>query len=110
MSKTMIQLTTRALQKLRVTAAEESPAAADSDLIQIIYQAKLQELELRGVAAFGYNAIPDAYFEALAHWLAASAAVDFGRMDYEDDETALRKLRRVTAKPYIGNPAEVSFF
>jgi hypothetical protein len=110
MAKTMVDLTSRALQKLRIIGAEESPAAADAALVQLVYQAKLQELELRGVAAFAYNAIPDAYFEALAHWLAASVAVDFGRMDYEDDETALRKLRRATAKPYIGDPEPINYF
>lgn len=108
MAKTMVDLTRRVLEKLTVIGEDDPVPAGSSDLVQRVYQARLQEAELRGVAAFNYDAIPDAYVEALAHWIAACCAIDFGQT-YDDSEAALRQLRRVTAKPYIGTPAQINY-
>jgi hypothetical protein len=109
MSKTSTDLALRVMQELGVVAAGETPSAEDSTLIVSEYYLAQQELEQRNIGAWDVEAIPEAYFVPLAKFMAARVAVMFGA-PAADEEMALRTLRRVTAKPYIGNPEEVTYW
>lgn len=108
MAKTTADLVERVLVELRILAAGETPSAEDSALIIADYDAAVQELETRGIAAWPSASIPDRFFLPLVRYIAAVVAPAFGR-EYMDVEAAHRGLRAVTAKPYTGADAELNY-
>lgn len=110
MTKTIDQLVTATLQELKIISGVETPTAHDAVKIEDDYLAALQSLEFLQAAAWDETAIPDAYFLPLARYMAAIEAHPYGVAYRLTEEQAERALRRVTAQPYTGMPAELNYF
>lgn len=100
MTKSRQELVERALRKLGVVAAGQTPAAEDAAIVDDEIVPVLSDLAKREVYAFGDpDAIEDEAFVHLASILANSVAADFGKPEDEQGrlyaEQRLRHLRVV---------------
>ncbi|TPM37048.1 hypothetical protein [Mesorhizobium sp. B2-3-2] len=116
--KSREQLVTRALQKLKVLAAGQSPSAEDYQVVNDDVEPVLSDLSTRNVYPFGDpDQIEDNAFVQLAICLAIASANDFGspQIDSGLSNEQLRlstesRLRELTAQTLSGQPLQVDYF
>lgn len=116
--KSREQLVTRALQKLKVLAAGQTPSAEDAAIVDLDVEPVLSDLSTRGVYPFGDpDQIEDNAFVQLAICLAIASASDFGSPQIEDgiSNEQLRmstesRLRELTAETLSGQPLRADFY
>lgn len=110
--KTRQQLVIRALQKLKVLAAGQTPSAEDAKLVDDEIVPVLSDLNTRSVYPFGDpDQIEDEAFVHLADVLANSVAADFGREQSEETRLlAERRLRELGAQTLSGQALQVDYF
>lgn len=110
--KTREDLVNRALSKLKVLAAGQTPSAEDYKVVDDDLVPVLSDLSTRGIYPFGDpGQIEDNAFVHLADILANSVAADFGR-DQSDQTRLLAegRLRELTAQTLSGQPLVVDYF
>lgn len=110
--KTREELVNRALQKLKVLAAGQTPAAEDYAVVDNDLEPVLSDLSAREIYPFGDpDNIEDEAFVHLADILANSVAADFGR---EPSETvrimAENRLRVLNREILSGQTLKVDYF
>lgn len=105
-------LVKRALQKLKVLAAGQTPSAEDAELVDDEIVPVLSDLSKRGIYPFGDpDQIEDDAFVHLAGILANSVAGDFGRDSDENVRLmAEARLRELYAETLSGQPLKVDYF
>ena len=111
-SKTKDELIARALVKLLVIGAGQSPDAEDVACVNLAVDGVLADLAARGVADVAdADDIPIAWFENLAEILAQSVAADFGALR-DDGRIALAEmaLRRKNASSATSEAQRVEYF
>lgn len=110
--KTREQLVTRALQKLKVLAAGQTPSAEDAKVVNDEIVPVLSDLSKRRVYNFGDpDQIEDDAFVHLADILANSVAGDFGQQQDEGVRLmAEARLRDLAAVQDAGDPIEALYF
>lgn len=110
--KSRQQLVIRALQKLKVLAAGQTPSAEDAKIVDDEIVPVLSDLSIRSVYPFGDpDQIEDEAFVHLAYVLANSVADDFGRD--QSEEVRLRaesRLRELGAQTLSGQPLQAEYF
>ncbi len=112
MTKSRENLVFRALAKLKVVAAGQSPSAEDAQTVDDMVEPTLSELAARNIYAYGDpDQIEDECFESLAIVLAQACAEDFG---VTGDETkrvmAENRLREIGAEKLSGQPLQVEYY
>ncbi|PBB75205.1 hypothetical protein CK227_10460 [Mesorhizobium sp. WSM4308] len=110
--KSREQLVNRALQKLKVLAAGQSPSAEDYKVVDDDLEPVLSDLSSRGIYPFGNpDEIEDEAFLYLATCLAQSSAQDFGR-DPDPNQVAFAeaRLRELNTQKLSGQPLQVDYF
>lgn len=110
--KTREELVNRALQKLKVLAAGQTPSAEDYAVVDNDLEPVLGDLSAREIYPFGDpDNIEDEAFVHLADILANSVAADFGR---EQSETvrimAENRLRVLNREILSGQTLKVDYF
>ncbi len=110
--KTREQLVTRALQKLKVLAAGQTPSAEDAKVVDDDLVPVLSDLSTRNIYPFGDpDQIEDNAFVHLADILANSVAADFGLDQNETVRIAAEmRLRELTAQTLSGQPLQACYF
>ena len=111
-SKSRDELIARALVKLLVIGAGQSPDAEDAACVNDAVDGVLADLAARGVAdVVDADDIPIAWFENLAEILAQSVAADFGAQR-DDGRIALAEmaLRRKNAASATSEAQRVEYF
>lgn len=110
--KSREQLVTRALQKLKVLAAGQSPSAEDYQVVDDDLVPVLSDLSTRNIYPFGDpDQIEDNAFVHLADILANSVAADFGRDQNDTVRLAAEaRLRELTAQTLSGQALQVDYF
>lgn len=110
--KTRDELVDRALKKLLMIGAGQSPEAEDQETVDDMVDAVLADLAERGVVYVGNpEAIPVAIFEHLADCLAQAAAPDFGLpRDASVIAFAEGRLRVIAASRPSGEPQQTDYF
>jgi hypothetical protein len=110
--KTREQLVTRALQKLKVLAAGQTPSAEDAAVVDADVVPVLSDLMTRNIYPFGDpDQIEDNAFVHLADILANSVAADFGRDQNEQTRMlAESRLRELTAQTLSGQPLQADYY
>jgi hypothetical protein len=110
--KTREELVTRALQKLKVLAAGQTPSAEDAAAVDADLVPVLSDLSTRNIYPFGDpDQIEDNAFVHLADILANSVAADFGRDQNDTVRLAAEaRLRELTAQTLSGQPAQTDYF
>ena len=111
-SKTKDELIARALVKLLVIGAGQSPDAEDAACVDDAVDGVLADLAARGVAdVVDADDIPIAWFENIAEILAQSVANDFGAQR-DDTRIALAEmaLRRKNASSATSEAQRVEYF
>jgi len=110
--KSREQLVTRALQKLKVLAAGQTPSAEDAKAVDDEIVPVLSDLSKRDIYPFGDpDKIEDDAFVHLAAILANSVAGDFGRDADENVRLmAEARLRELYAETLSGQPLQVDYF
>ena len=107
MTKSIQDLATRVLQELQIVSATEEPTAHDADFVREEYLSAVLELEYLGAAAWPEDVIPDVVFRPLSRYLAARLAAPYGSSYPLVERDAEMALRRVTAIPSSGRPAQM---
>lgn len=110
--KSREQLVIRALQKLKVLAAGQTPSAEDAKIVDDDLVPVLSDLSQRDVYPFGDpDQIEDMAFVHLADILANSVAADFGQQQDEAVRLAAEaRLRELYAEQLSGQPLQVEYF
>jgi hypothetical protein len=112
MTKTREELIARALRKLGVVGAGQTPSAEDSAAVDEEIEPVMADLAVRGVYAWGDpDEIDDEAFVHLATILGNSVANDFGKP--EDDakrEYAEMRLKLLDVKTLSGQPQKVDYY
>ncbi len=110
--KSRQQLVIRALQKLKILAAGQTPSAEDAKIVDDEIVPVLSDLSIRSVYPFGDpDQIEDEAFVHLADVLANSVAADFGREQSEEVRLlAERRLRELGAQTLSGQPLQAEYF
>ena len=110
--KTREELVTRALQKLKVLAAGQSPSAEDAAAVDGDVLPIFADLSRRGVYSVGDpDEIEDEAFIHLADILANSVAADFGAAQDEGVRMAAeRRLRVLGAQTLSGQVLRTNYF
>ncbi len=110
--KTREDLIRRALSKVGVLAAGQTPSAEDRAVVNALVVPILSDLSKRNVYPFGDpDQIEDDAFEHLATVLANAVAADFGGR--EDDTVrfnAERRLRELVAETLSYQPQQAEYF
>lgn len=110
--KSREQLVTRALQKLKVLAAGQTPSAEDAKVVDDDLEPVLSDLSTRNIYPFGDpDQIEENAFVHLADILANSVAADFG-LDQNDAVrlAAESRLRELTAQTLSGQRLQSEYF
>lgn len=97
MSKTTAQLARRVLERLRVTAAGETPTSEDAQTVTQFYTGAFGEMQVDNLTYWDATDIPDEAFEALADLLAGRLAPDFGLSRPDLEASGVARLRRLAA-------------
>jgi hypothetical protein len=93
--KTRAQLVSRALQKLGVIGAGQSPSAEDSTIVDDEIVPVMSDLSARGIYAWGDpDEIDDEAFVHIADILSNSVAQDFGKPQDEAKQLMAEKRLR----------------
>lgn len=102
----------RALQKVKVLAAGQAPAAEDVKVVDDLIVPLLSDLSIRDIYQFGDpDKIEDEAFEHLATILASAIAPDFGQASDEQVRLlAESRLRAVQAQSLSYQPAQAEYF
>lgn len=110
--KTREELVNRALQKLKVLAAGQTPAAEDYAVVDNDLEPVLSDLSAREIYPFGDpDNIEDEAFVHLADILANSVAADFGREPSESVRImAENRLRVLNREILSGQTLKVDYF
>lgn len=110
--KSREQLVARALQKLKVLAAGQTPSAEDAKVVDDEVVPVLSDLSKREIYPFGDpDQIEDDAFVHLADILANSVAADFGRDQSEELRLmAEMRLRQLTAQTLSGQSLQVDYY
>jgi hypothetical protein len=110
--KTREELITRALQKLKVLAAGQTPSAEDAQVVDNEIIPVLSDLAERDIYLLGDpDQIEDSAFVHLADILANSVAGDFGKDQSEDLRLmAEARLRRLNAATISYQPQQTEYF
>lgn len=112
MTKSREELVNRALAKLKVVAAGQSPSAEDAQVVDEMVEPTLSELAARSIYAYGDpDQIEDECFESLAIILAQACAEDFGLAG--DDGKRIRaenRVREIGAETLSGQPVQSEYF
>ncbi|WP_027039115.1 hypothetical protein [Mesorhizobium ciceri] len=110
--KTREQLVNRALQKLKVLAAGQTPSAEDAKVVDDDLEPVLSDLSTRNIYPYGDpDQIEDNAFVHLADILANSVAADFGRDQNDTVRLAAEaRLRELTAQTLSGQALQVDYF
>lgn len=106
--RTRRDLIKRALQRIRVLRAGESPTQVQEDDASLEYDTLYAELGIYGVAFWDVDNIPVSVFGPLSMLLAAQLAPTFGK-DYGAGD-AMFRLYAVAAKPWSGEPVKADYF
>lgn len=112
MTMTRDQLVLRALKKLKVIGAGQTPSAAVTDSVNDVVPALMADLASRGIFAWGdQDELPDEAFEHLADVLANACAGDFGKEASEDRRIlAESRLRLVNPIRLSGQPLKATYY
>lgn len=117
MPKTQDDLIARALGKLNVVGAGETPSAEDGDLVRDVIPAKLAELERRGVYRVdNVEEIDEEAFLPLAAILARELATDFGASGellagvMRDAAEGEQTLREIAPRDDAGETLQMVYF
>jgi hypothetical protein len=110
MSKTTQQLATRVLERLKVIAAGDAPAAEDAESVKAFYSDTFEELRDGELAYWDADDIPDEAFQALADFIAGRMATDFGEARPDLEQSGETRLRRLSAKGATGRRVTAAFF
>lgn len=112
MTKSREELIARALRKLGVVGAGQSPSAEDTQIVDDEIEPVMADLATRGVYSWGDpDQIDDDAFVHLATILANSVANDFGKP--EDDGKRIyaeSRLRLLDVQIPSGQPLKVDYF
>jgi hypothetical protein len=112
MTKSRENLVYRALSKLKVIAAGQTPSAEDNQVVDDMVEPTLSELAARSIYAYGDpDQIEDECFEHLAAILAQVCAEDFG-LDGDDRKRVMaeNRLREIGAEKLSGQPLKVDYY
>lgn len=92
MTKTSLDITTRALRRIKVCPKHREPKAEDHADARDILEVLLEELSTKyGMAqTWTVETVPDIVFISLSRWLAGVIARDYGKTGYERDESVGR--------------------
>jgi hypothetical protein len=112
MSKTREDLIARALRKLGVVGAGQSPSAEDSQAVDDEIEPVMADLAARGIYAWGNpDEIDDEAFVHLAAILGNSVANDFGKPEDEAKrEYAEMRLKLLDVKTLSGQPLKTVYY
>ena len=126
MARTKADLATAALRKLRVISAQETPRAADSEIVENAYADRLEVWREDGLVYWPNTTrttaeIPAVVFDALANILAEQMAGEFGKeiptltdphngRQMSCGTKGMRELKRHLAKGPSGEPARATYY
>ena len=112
MTKTRVELVTKALKNLGAVGAGQAPAAEDSQTVDETVEAVLSDLAQRDIYHFGdINSIEDEAFLHLAKYLANENARSFGQEpDPVKKGEAERDLRALKPIVLSGQPQQVDYY
>lgn len=112
MTKTREELIARALRKLGVVGAGQSPSAEDSAAVDEEIEPVMADLAVRGIYAWGDpDEIDDEAFVHLATILGNSVANDFGKPESEEARLmAESRLKLLDVKTMSGQPLKVDYY
>jgi len=112
MAKTELDVITRALREIGVTAHDETPSAGEGEIARETWRALFQELDdgERMAFDFTFDAVPERLFLPLARVLASRLAMTFSRPPM-DEMGAMALLRRqVFPDDRGGDPVRATYF
>lgn len=107
---TAAALATRVLERLRVTAAGETPSAEDSTTVTSYYSGIFAESVVDDLFYWDEDDIPDEAFEALADYIAGRLGADFGTARPDLEQSGITRLRRLAAIGSTGLIVTGSYF
>jgi hypothetical protein len=107
---TTTDLATRVLERLRVTAAGETPSAEDSATVTSYYSGIFAEETVNGLFFWDEDDIPDEAFEALADFIAGRLGADFGSQRPDLEASGMVRLRKLSAVGSTGLIVTGSYF
>lgn len=121
---TLIELSTRVLQKLGVLASGEVADADDHSLIQTKYGSLYEQLQGLSLAAWASNEdIPEYAAEAIVQMVAAICVDEFeisdpkrsallleGMLHMQPPAQAEKALRKQLARAYVSSPIQSEYF
>jgi hypothetical protein len=103
MSKTSLNLITRALERLQRVGSGQDPSAEDAQLLRDNLMPLLEELAQQEVIFVAdVEAIPDIVFLPLANRLAAECSADFGLGAV--DPATMNSLNNRLRRTWVGKP------
>jgi hypothetical protein len=107
---TAAALATRVLERLRVTAAGETPSAEDSATVTSFYSGIFAEETVNDLFFWDEDDIPDEAFEALADFIAGKISSDFGDQRDDLEASGRMRLRKLSSKASTGLVVTGSYF
>ena len=111
------QLRAKVLARLGVLDPSQATSAEDAATIDQAIQTTLEDLYEEGLIPFDLDTttIPAPYFDPLSFVVALPLVADFGvlgrlEMLMDQNERAMRRLRRLKAAPYVGGVVKSEYF
>lgn len=111
MTKTIYDLTKRALRDRGILGATEEATALDHDHCKEVYEADLHELRDLEIAYWSDDAIPNEVFRAMASRLGLLVGHAFGypRATEQELESSLKPFRKHLSKRHSGEPTQATY-
>lgn len=110
MTRTVTDLATAVLRRLRVIGSSDTPGPARAAMVTTFYADHFQELEDDEIAFWDEASIPERAFTALVDLVAGRLAPSFGLSRADLEESGERRLRRLAAESSDGAPIAGEFY